>query len=128
MKSPRIIRRVVCGYRLDSLPGEWLQAWRRLDRAMQRAGLNVKVSLDPLDDLPSDADILVVPPELENEAGAVAPPGVGLIVTSPTEATATFARLVESLAAGREITADRIVAADPTEPRIVTYRGSIPID
>jgi hypothetical protein len=31
-RAPKVVRRVVVSYKLGWLPGEWLQAWRRLDR------------------------------------------------------------------------------------------------
>src|SRR5437867_9203362 len=64
----KMVRRVVCGYRLGWLPGDWLQTWRRLDRLFARSGLNVQATLAPLEDLPTDTDILVVPPELRGAA------------------------------------------------------------
>ena len=59
-----MVRRVVVSYSLGWLPGDWLQTWRRLDRVFARANLKVKAGLHPLEDLPEDTDILVVPPEL----------------------------------------------------------------
>ena len=43
--EPRLITRVVCGYRVGFLPGDWLQTRRRLDRLFARANLNVKATL-----------------------------------------------------------------------------------
>src|SRR5258708_5507119 len=65
---PKMVRRVVCSYRMGWLPGDWLQTWRRLDRVLARANLKVKATLAPLEDLPEDTDILVVPPDLREAA------------------------------------------------------------
>ncbi|TME29207.1 MAG: hypothetical protein E6I75_22600, partial [Chloroflexi bacterium] len=73
--APKVVRRVVCSYKLGWLPGEWLQTWRRLDRVFARAELKVKATLAPLEDLPKDTDILVVPPELREAAREAVPPG-----------------------------------------------------
>lgn len=127
--QPRLVRRVVCGYRTESLPGEWLQTWRRLDRLMQRSGFDVKVTLDPLEALPADTDILVVPPELRQDAYAVLAPGVPLLVTPAAAAAGAFADMVRRLEAGTELFAERL---DPLEeankPRLVTYRGQTRLD
>jgi hypothetical protein len=119
---------VVCAYRIGSLPGAWLQTWRRLDRLLQREGFRVTATLAPLEDLPEDADILVVPPELGEAARAAAPPGTPVLVTSPEAATTTFADLVKRLGAGTELTAARVDPAEQGGPKIVTYRGATRLD
>src|SRR5947209_5275733 len=88
--GPRMVRRVVCSYQLGWLPGDWLQAWRRLDRAFARANLKVKATLAPLEDLPSDTDILVVPPELRESAREAVPPGTPILVTPAGAAAGAF--------------------------------------
>jgi hypothetical protein len=126
--SARVIRRVVCGYRVESLPGAWLQTWRRLDRLLQRSGFRVKATLAPLEELPDDTDVLVVPPELREAARAAAPPGTPLLVTTPGAAPAAFADLLKRLEAGTEMTAERADPAEPAGPKIVTYRGATRLD
>jgi hypothetical protein len=106
--GPRLITQVVVGYRLGFLPGEWLQTWRRLDRVLASASLNVKATLAPLGELPSDTGILVVPPELREAARDVAPPGTPILVTSASSAAGAFADLVARLEAGVEITAEKL--------------------
>src|SRR3979411_1144076 len=81
--EPKMVRRVVCSYKLGWLPGDWLQTWRRLDRVFAPANLKVKGTLSPLEDLPADTDILVVPPELREAAREAAPVGTPILVTSP---------------------------------------------
>jgi hypothetical protein len=115
-KRPKVVRRVVCSYRLGWLPGDWLQTWRRLDRALARANLKVKATLAPLEDLPEDTDILVVPPELREAARGVVPAGTPILVTPPSAAAGAFADLVSRLDAGDEFTAERVTDEDRDSP------------
>jgi hypothetical protein len=106
--GPKVVRRVVCGYKLGWLPGEWLQTWRRLDRAFETANLKVEASLAPLEDLPADTDILVVSPDLREAARGAVPPGTPILVTPASAAAGAFAELVSRLQAGTEFTAEKI--------------------
>ena len=128
-KGPTVVKRVVCSYQLGWLPGDWLQTWRRLDRVFARANLRVKATLAPLEDLPADTDILVVPPDLRDAAREAAPPGTPILVTPASAAAAAFADLVARLEAGTDFTAEKF---DPVEekakPKIVSYRGHTIID
>jgi hypothetical protein len=128
LKGPKIVRRVVCSYRLGWLPGDWLQTWRRLDRVLARAELKVKATLSPLEDLPEDTDILVVPPDLRDAARDAARPGTPILVTPASSAAGAFADLVARLEAGTEFTAERVDAADKDKPKIVSYRGHTLLD
>ncbi len=127
--GPKVVRRVVVSYKLGWLPGEWLQAWRRLDRVFSRANLRVKATLAPLEDLPVDTDILVVGPDLREAAHNAVPEGTPILVTPASAAAGAFADLVAKLEAGSEFTAEKF---DPTEeaqkPKIVTYRGHTILD
>ena|SRR5437764_919527 len=127
-KRPIVVRRVVCSYRLGWLPGDWLQTWRRLDRVFARANLKVKATLAPLEDLPQDTDILVVPPDLREAAREAAPPGTPILVTPASAAAGAFAELVSRLEAGTDFTAERVDPADKDKPKIVSYRGHTLID
>jgi hypothetical protein len=126
--GPKMVRRVVVSYKLGWLPGEWLQTWRRLDRVFARADLKVKATLAPLEDLPADTDILVVPPDLREAAKAAAPVGTPLLVTPASAAAGAFAELVAKLAAGTEFTAEKITPEEKAGPKIVSYRGHTLID
>jgi hypothetical protein len=126
--GPKIVRRVVCSYRLGWLPGDWLQTWRRLDRVFARAELKVKATLAPLEDLPPDTDILVVPPELREAAREAALPGTPILVTPASAAAGAFADLVSRLQLGTEFTAERLDPADKDKPKIVSYRGHTLLD
>jgi hypothetical protein len=127
--APTLVKRVVCSYRLGWLPGEWLQTWRRLDRVFARANLKVKATLAPLEDLPEDTDILVVPPDLREAARDAVPPGTPILVTPASAAAAAFADLVARLEAGTEFTAEKLdPEVEKTRPKIVSYRGHTIID
>ena len=122
---PRLVRRIACGYAPGRLPGEWLQTWRRLASSLERAGLDVRATLDPLDELPADADVLLLPPELAAPGGFPPPAGPLLITTSAADAPRVLDELVARIAAGADLTANRL---DPDAPRVVTYRGTLRAD
>jgi hypothetical protein len=128
-QGAKVVKRVVCSYKLGWLPGEWLQTWRRLDRVFARANMRVKATLAPLEDLPEDTDILVVPPDLRDAAREAVPPGTPILVTPASAAAGAFADLVKRLEAGTDFTAEKF---DPVEekvkPKIVSYRGHTIID
>lgn len=126
--APTMVRRVVCSYQLGWLPGDWLQTWRRLDRVFARAGLRVKATLAPLEDLPEDTDILVVPPDLRDAAKNAARPGTPILVTSASAAAGAFAELVTRLEAGTQFTADKVTPEDGEAPKLVSYRGHTILD
>ena len=127
-KAPRVVRRVVVSYQLGWLPGDWLQTWRRLDRVFARANLKVKATLAPLEDLPTDTDILVVPPELREAARGAVAPGTPILVTPASAAAGAFTDLVNRLEAGGDFTAERFEPAELDKPRILTYRGQTLLD
>jgi hypothetical protein len=126
--EPKLVRRVVVSYQLGWLPGEWLQTWRRLDRMFARANLKVKATLAPLEDLPADTDILVVPPELRDAARAAVPVGTPILVTPASAAAGAFGDLVNRLEAGTTFTAEKFDQADLDKPRILSYRGQTLLD
>src|SRR5260221_10980724 len=92
--GPKLVKRIVCSYRMGWLPGDWLQTWRRLGRRLARAKLKVKATLAPLEDLPEDTDILVVPPDLREAARESAKPGTPILVTPASAAAGALAPLV----------------------------------
>lgn len=120
----RLVRTIVCSYTLGELPSPWLVAFHRFEAAMERAGLDVRVKLAPLEDLPEGPfEVLVVPPELAAKAEAL---GTGAYVMSASSAGA--ARAIEELLArfraGDELRAE---PADPSAPRVERYRGFLPL-
>ena len=127
-RAAKVVRRVVVSYRLGWLPGDWLQTWRRLDRVFARAELKVKATLAPLEDLPKDTDILVVPPDLHEAAREAVPPGTPILVTPASAAAGAFAELVSRLQAGTEFTAEKLDPSEKDRPKIVSYRGHTLLD
>jgi hypothetical protein len=123
---PRVVRRIVCGYEPGLLAGDWLQAWRRLRHVLDRADLAVPGTLAPLDDLPDDTDVLIVPPELV-EAARLAAPTAHLIATTAAAAAAGFDTLAAALVAGVDLTATRS-PAPARDTRVVNYRGPSRLD
>jgi hypothetical protein len=85
-----------------------------LDRAIAQAELNVEATLAPIEALPSDADILVVPPELREAAHAAVPPGTPILVTPASSSAGAFADLVARLQAGTEFTTEHANGAGRT--------------
>ena len=127
--GPKVVKRVVCSYQMGWLPGDWLQTWRRLDRVFARANLRVKATLAPLEDLPADTDILVVPPDLRDAAKEAAPEGTPILFTPASAAAGAFAELVARLESGTEFTAEKIDPdVEKAKPKIVSYRGHTIID
>ncbi len=121
---PRLVRTVVCGYSLGELPTPWLMTFHRFEGAFERAGLDVRVKLAPLEDLPEEAfEVLVVPPELAAAASAAAP-SAELVVTTTAEALVAIDGLLRRLAQAHDMYADR---ADPAAPRVERYRGFLPL-
>ena len=113
------MRTVVCAY-AEELPAAWLQVFRRFERAFARARLRVRVRLLPLHDLPESFEVLVVSPELRDQAEAL---GTGAHLVSATRELAGVAAddLVRDLRSGRSIYADE---ARRNDPKVVTLRGT----
>jgi hypothetical protein len=101
---------------------------RRLDRLLDRSGFKVKTVMEPLEDLSEDVDLVVVSPDLREDAQSAAGFGVPVLVTTPATAAEDFADLVRQLEAGTELTVERPDRSAPTGPHIVTYRGSMRIE
>ncbi len=113
------LRTLVCGYTVEELPVAWLRVFHRFEHALGRAGWRIRVRLYPLEELPDEVDVLVVPPELEERARAVRP-AARVVVTTRERAADAVDALLHELETG-EIVAER---AKPGEPRIVTHRGA----
>lgn len=116
----RLMRTIVCAYSRDELPTSWLQVFRRFERAMARARLDIRVRLAPLEELPESFEVLVVAPQLQQRAEALQT-GARIICTTRQLAPVAVEELLLELQSGQSIYAER---ADPDEPRIVVHRGS----
>ena len=115
----RVIRTVVCAFSRDELPADDVQVFRRFEHSMKKAGLDVRVRLEPIEELPEQLDVLVVSPALEKKAAAVAGDAIVMVTTRQTAAEAAD-RLLAEIARGYPITAAK---KDPNAPIIVRRRG-----
>ena len=115
----RVIRTVVCAFSRDELPADDVQVFRRFEHSMKKAGLDVRVRLEPIEQLPEELDVLVVSPALEKKAAAVAGDAIVMVTTRQTVAEAAD-RLLAEIARGYPITAAK---KDPNAPIIVRRRG-----
>lgn len=120
---PRCVKRIVFGYTVDCFPGLLIVGCNQLKRKIERAGFDVAVSMEPLTALPTDTDILCVPPELLKAAQQTTDCRIEVIdhyLNHPTYNT-----VIAQLKAGHEWTAarrsERMTSADDGE--IMTYRG-----
>lgn len=118
-KAPRLVRTIVCAYTRDALPVSWLQVFRRFEHAIDRAGLDVRVRLHPIEDLPESFEILVIPPELRIRS-LMAPRAAKVIVTTREHAAAAATELLAEIQAGSALRAE---PRQPGAPRVVTRRG-----
>ncbi len=110
----------MCGYTLAELPTSWVQIFRRCARAFARAKLDVRVRLDPLEELPESFEVLVVPLELRERALAVS--GEARVVTmTRRDAAATIDALIAEIERGETLRADPV---RPGAPRVVLVRGA----
>ncbi|HZU07482.1 MAG TPA: hypothetical protein VFB73_16075 [Chloroflexota bacterium] len=129
--QPRVVRRIVWGYRVGELPVPWLMGYKRLKATLERAGFAIRVELLPLTELPPDVDLLFVPSELAEMARAAAP-AARVIALAGRPEPAVFQALVDQLRAGTELAAPSPpeAAQPPTAPRgvVVRYRGRMRID
>ena len=115
----RVIRTIVCAFSRDELPADDLQVFRRFEHALKKAGLDVRVRLEPIEQLPEHYDVLVVSPALQARAERVAGDAIVMVTTRPT-AGAAADRLLAEIARGFPLTAAK---RDPNAPTIVTRRG-----
>jgi hypothetical protein len=111
---------VVCGYALAELPASWVQVFRRCERAFARARLDVRVRLDPLEELPDSFEILVVAPELRERALAMSR-GARVVAMTREDAPKNINALIEEIGRGETLRADQLRAG---AARVVLVRGS----
>lgn len=118
--DPRLlVRTVVCAYRGDELPTSWLQVFHRFEHTLKRAGLRIRVRLEPLDALPETYEVVVVAPDLEEDARVRVKEA--RVLTATRESAAAVAQdLARELTEGPTLYAER---ARPDEPVVVVHRG-----
>ncbi|HLQ05302.1 MAG TPA: hypothetical protein VK197_06580 [Verrucomicrobiae bacterium] len=117
-RGPRVIATIVCAFS-EELPTSWLQVFRRFEHAVNKAGLKIRVRLEPLEEMPPHYDLVVVAPELRGRAEAVLGDAF-LFVTTRQSAADSAEQLLREIARGDVILAEK---ADPSAPNIVTHRG-----
>src|SRR5436309_11499266 len=114
-----MIRTVVCAFSRDELPADDLQVFRRFEHVMNKAGWDIRVRLEPIEELPESYEVLVVSPALRERAEKLASDAL-LIVTTRANAGPSADQLLRELERGDPITAQK---RDPNAPKIVTRRG-----
>jgi hypothetical protein len=88
--------KIACGYREGALPADWFQVVRRLRHQIERARLDVRITLIPLGAVPADAHLLVVPAAFADEARRVV--AKGKVLAMPVDrAEQVLAGLVDRL-------------------------------
>ncbi len=121
--SPKLIRKIGFGYALDFLPTPLLVGFNQLRKKLERARFKVAVSLVPLNDVPSDLDLLIVPIELEETARTIVR-HQWIIALDNFFNHPTYAELLKKLEEGQEIYALRGEAERTEEGGVIErYRG-----
>lgn len=59
---------VICGHPEGTLPTAWFRTYKQLKRKLKRTGLNARVAMAPLSELPAGIDVLILPPTLADSA------------------------------------------------------------
>ena len=59
-----MIRTVVCAFSKEELPADDVQVFRRFEAMVAKAGWDIRVRLEPIEELPPQYDVLVVSPAL----------------------------------------------------------------
>ena len=110
---------MVCAFSKDELPADDLQVFRRFEAMMARSGWDVRVRLEPLEELPAQYDVLVVSPALRERAEKLDTDAL-LIVTTRANAGPSAEQLLKELERGDILAATK---RDPNAPKIVKRRG-----
>ena len=118
-RQATVIRTIVCAFSRAELPADDLQVYRRFEHAVKKAGWDIRVRLEPIEQLPPSYEVLVVSPALRESAQRIGGDAI-LMVTTRQTAAAAVDKLLAELERGFPITAAR---KDPNAPKIVTHRG-----
>ena len=114
-----VVRTIVCAYSVSELPMSWVQVHRRFESAVTKAKLAIRVRLTPLEALPDEFEVLVVPPALFREADKVGG-GARILAATRENALAVATTLIEEIQAGVTLRAEpRVEGA----PKVVIIRG-----
>ncbi len=133
--SRRLIRKIVVGYELDSLPPSLMRSFTVLRAKVARKKLRIKVLILPISRLPEDVDVLFVSEKLIDKAQSRAPGAVRVAAIDPQKTyQAAYEQLLDDLRHGQDIYAeqtDRDGGIDEIGERggiMMRYRGSERID
>lgn len=119
MAERTLVRTIVCAYSREELPTSWIQVHRRFEHEVKKAGLRIRVRLEPLEEMPESYEVVVVAPDLRHRAYESAPQG--RILTATRDDCAQKAQdLVRYIELGETLHAER---ASPDEPIVVVHRG-----
>jgi hypothetical protein len=119
----RLVKKIVIGYQLPTMPSFLIQGLLLLRSKLARAGFQVEVALCPLNQLPADTNILFVPVELVDLAGQAASQQTQVIpLTATTAQQPAYNELLERLKVGQELYA-AVRAESESEGDIIRYRG-----
>ena len=114
-----MIRTIVCAFSKDELPADDLQVFRRFEAMMARGGWDIRVRLEPIEELPDRYDVLVVSPALRERAEQLETDAL-LVVTTRASAGPAADQLLKELERGDVLAAGK---RDPNAPKIVKRRG-----
>lgn len=117
-RPARMVRTIVCAFK-DELPADDLQIFRRFEAMVARGGWDIRVRLEPIEQLPSQYDVLVVSPGLRERAEKLETDAL-LVVTTRAGAGPSADQLLKEIERGDILTAQK---RDPNAPKIVKRRG-----
>jgi hypothetical protein len=118
-RQAKVVRTIVCAFSRAELPADDLQVFRRFEHSVRKAGWDIRVRLEPIEQLPPSYEVLVVSPALRESAQRIGGDAI-LMVTTRQTAAAAVDKLLAELDRGFPISATR---KDPNAPKIVTHRG-----
>jgi mannitol-specific phosphotransferase system IIBC component len=110
----------------DGLPPYVIRSSNVLRRKLERARFKVQVQMRPLSNLPPDVEVVFAPKDLLETAGQAAPGSQVMPLEPEASYQPAFDMLLEQLASGQALHAQRLEPEDKKAPgrRIVRYRGS----
>ena len=118
-RQAKVVRTIVCAFSRAELPADDLQVFRRFEHSVRKAGWDIRVRLEPIEELPPSYEVLVVSPVLRQSAERIGGDAILMITTRQTAAAAVD-KLLAEIERGFPLTAAR---KDPNAPKIVTHRG-----
>ena len=118
-RRPRVIRTIVCVFSKGEMPADDVQIFRRFEASVQRAGWDIRVRFEPLEEIPVAYDVLVVNEPYRERAASMEADAI-LIVTTRATVGPAAEQLMREIERGDVLTATK---RDPNAPKIVKRRG-----